>query len=84
MLHCVALVRTDVSEGLSTSTIRGTKICELGMLAITSNGYMLQRNRKDIKFMLSHTMDGMAFKETSLNCYLFVFIEDTNHKGPFQ
>jgi hypothetical protein len=38
MLHCVALVRTDVLEELSASTIRVTRISELGtMLAITSN-----------------------------------------------
>jgi hypothetical protein len=29
MLHCVALVRTDVSEELSASFIRVTRICEL-------------------------------------------------------
>jgi hypothetical protein len=45
MLHCVALVRTDVSEELSTPIIRVTRICELGtMLAITSNRSMLRRN----------------------------------------
>jgi hypothetical protein len=38
MLHCVALVRTDVSEELSTSFIRVTRIGELGTtLAVTSN-----------------------------------------------
>jgi hypothetical protein len=37
MLCCVALVRTHVSEELSTSIIRVTRIGELGrMLAITS------------------------------------------------
>jgi hypothetical protein len=37
MLRHVALVRTDVSEELSTCIIRVTRICELGtMLAITS------------------------------------------------
>jgi hypothetical protein len=36
MLHCVALVRTDVSKGLSTSFIRATRIGELGTtLAVT-------------------------------------------------
>jgi hypothetical protein len=35
MLHRVTLVRTEVSEELSTSIIRVTKICELGtMLAV--------------------------------------------------
>jgi phospholipid N-methyltransferase len=38
MLRHVALVRTDVSEELSTSFIRVTRISELGtMLAVTSN-----------------------------------------------
>jgi hypothetical protein len=36
MLHCVALVRTDVSEELSASFIRVTRIGELGTtLAVT-------------------------------------------------
>jgi hypothetical protein len=38
MLGCVALVRTDVSEELSASFIRVTRIGELGTtLAVTSN-----------------------------------------------
>jgi hypothetical protein len=38
MLHRVALVRTDVSEELSASFIRETRIGELGItLAVTSN-----------------------------------------------
>jgi hypothetical protein len=38
MLHRVALVRTDVSEELSSSFIRVTRISELGTtLAVTSN-----------------------------------------------
>jgi hypothetical protein len=38
MLHCVALIRTDVSEEHGTSIIRMTKIGEWGtVLAITSN-----------------------------------------------
>jgi hypothetical protein len=41
MLRCVALVRTDVSEELSASFIRVTRIGELGTtLAITSNRHM--------------------------------------------
>jgi 7,8-dihydro-6-hydroxymethylpterin-pyrophosphokinase len=36
MLRRVALVRTDVSEELSASFIRVTRIGELGTLAITS------------------------------------------------
>jgi hypothetical protein len=38
MLHRVALVRTDVTEGFSASFIRVTRIAELGTtLAVTSN-----------------------------------------------
>jgi hypothetical protein len=37
MLHRVVLVRTDVSEELSASIIRVTRIGELGTLAVTSN-----------------------------------------------
>jgi hypothetical protein len=45
MLRRVALVRTDVSEELSTSFIRVTRISELGRtLAVTSNRRTLQRN----------------------------------------
>jgi hypothetical protein len=44
MLRLVALVRTDVSEELSASFIRATKIGELGTtLAVTSNRCTLQR-----------------------------------------
>jgi hypothetical protein len=47
MLCHVALVRTDVSEELSTSFIRVTRISELGTtLAVTSNRCTLQRNNK--------------------------------------
>jgi hypothetical protein len=45
MLRHVALVRTDVSEELSASVIRVTRIGELGtMLALTSNPGTLRRN----------------------------------------
>jgi hypothetical protein len=37
MLHCVALVKTDVSQEFSASIIRMTIIGELGTLAVTSN-----------------------------------------------
>jgi hypothetical protein len=37
MLHGVDLVRTDVSEDLSASIIRVTRIGELGTFAVTSN-----------------------------------------------
>jgi demethoxyubiquinone hydroxylase (CLK1/Coq7/Cat5 family) len=45
MLHRVALVRTDVSEELSASIIRVTRIGELGAtLAVTSNRSKLRSN----------------------------------------
>jgi hypothetical protein len=45
MLHHVALVRTDVSEQLSTSFIRVTRISEVGtMLAVTSNRRTFRKN----------------------------------------
>jgi hypothetical protein len=37
MLRRVALVRTDVSEELSASFIRVTRICKLGALAVNNN-----------------------------------------------
>jgi hypothetical protein len=45
MLRRVALVRTDVSEELSASFIRVTRICEIRTtLAVTSNRRTLRRN----------------------------------------
>jgi hypothetical protein len=41
MLRRVALVRTDVSEELSASFIRVTRIGELGTLAVTNNRHRL-------------------------------------------
>jgi hypothetical protein len=47
MLRRVALVRTNVSEELSASFIRVTRIDELGTtLALTSNRRTLRRNIK--------------------------------------
>jgi hypothetical protein len=37
LLHCVALVRTDVLEGHGAFIIRVTRNGELGTLAVTSN-----------------------------------------------
>jgi hypothetical protein len=49
MLRRVALVRTDVSEKLSASFIRVTRIGELGTtLAATSNRRTLRRNSRNI------------------------------------
>jgi hypothetical protein len=47
MLRHVALVKTDVSEELNASSIRVTRISELGTtLAVTSNRRMQRRNTK--------------------------------------
>jgi hypothetical protein len=53
VLRRVALVRTDVSEEVSASFIRVTRIGELGTtLAVTSDRRMLQRNTKGgVKFL---------------------------------
>jgi hypothetical protein len=51
MLPHVALVRTDVSEELSASVIRVTKIGELvTTLAVTGNRRTLRRNTKLLFF----------------------------------
>jgi hypothetical protein len=65
MLPRVGLVRTDISEELSASIIRVTKIGELGTtLAVTSNRCTLQGNclpdNGDDKFLRnvgSYTID---------------------------
>jgi hypothetical protein len=44
MLHCVALVRIDVSDDRVASIIRVRRLIELGTLAVTSNRSMLRRN----------------------------------------
>jgi hypothetical protein len=47
LLRRVALVRTDISEELSASFIKVTRISELGTtLALTSNGRTMRRNTK--------------------------------------
>jgi hypothetical protein len=48
MLRHVALVRTDVSEELSASIVRVTRIGELGTLAVTSNRRMPRRNTMSV------------------------------------
>jgi hypothetical protein len=49
MLRRVALVRIEVSEELSASFIRVTRIGELGTtLAVTSNRRSLRRNTKEV------------------------------------
>jgi hypothetical protein len=86
MLRCVALVRTDVSEELSTSFIRATRIGELGTtLAVTGNRRTLRRNTEychpnegGTKFLRnvgsykSHTAENPRRHHSSV--YLFDFV----------
>jgi hypothetical protein len=58
MLSHVALVRTDVSEELSSSIIRVTRIGELETLPVTSNRRTLQRNM--------YMMEATSSSETSV------------------
>jgi hypothetical protein len=54
MLRRVALVRTDVSEELSASIVRVTRIGELGTtLDVTTNRCTLRRNTKSRPITLS-------------------------------
>jgi hypothetical protein len=63
MINSVALVRTDVSEELSNSFIRVTRIAELGTLAVTSNrpAYV-----PSSPILVSLMMEGLSFSETSV------------------
>jgi hypothetical protein len=53
MLRRVALVRTDVSEELSASFIRLTRIGELGTLTVTSSRGNLRENKLGISSQLA-------------------------------
>jgi hypothetical protein len=61
MIRLVALVRTDVSEELSATFIRVTRIGELGTtLAVTSNRRTLRNIPEDaivLGYKLSHVSD---------------------------
>jgi hypothetical protein len=65
MLRRVALVRTDVSEEFSASTIRVTRIGELGKTsAVTSNDASCEEILCSILFLLM--MEALRSSETSL------------------
>jgi hypothetical protein len=68
MLSRVALVRTDVSEEVSASIIRITRIGELGItLAVTSNRRtLLTTNVVPSSPILVLMMEALIFSETSL------------------
>jgi hypothetical protein len=68
MLRRVALARTDVSEELSASFIRVTRIGELGTtLAVTSNRRMLRRNVTLMKERLSSSETSVLKRTTRRN-----------------
>jgi hypothetical protein len=52
MLCRVALVRTDVSEELSASIIRVTRICELGTTVLPTHAAKKYKVRKPCHFVL--------------------------------
>jgi hypothetical protein len=72
MLHRVALVRTDVSEDLSASILRVTRIGELGKtLAIISNKRTLRRllvmaNVHSSPILVTLIMEALSSSETSV------------------
>jgi hypothetical protein len=71
MLHHVALVRTDVSEELSASVIRVTRIGELGTLAITSNRHMHHQllataNVPSSSILVTLMMEALCSSETAV------------------
>jgi hypothetical protein len=68
MLRRVALVRTYVSEEISASFIRVTRIGELGTtLALTSNRRTLRRNMVTLKMALSSSETLVLTRATRRN-----------------
>jgi hypothetical protein len=70
MLRRVALVTTDVSEELSASIIRVTRISGLGTLAVTSNRCVLQllvtANVPQSPILVPLRMEAIRSAETSV------------------
>jgi hypothetical protein len=71
MLHRVALVRTEVSEELSRSIIRVTRIGELGKSAVTSNRSTLRAcvgccNVPSSPILVTLMIEALSFSETSI------------------
>jgi hypothetical protein len=69
----VDLVRIDVSEELSASIIRVTRISELGTLAITSNRYTLL-------FLVFRIPEDGPSPEPSKFCVICGNVELTRHR----
>jgi hypothetical protein len=77
MLHRVALVRTDVSEKLSASFIKVTRIGEVGTLAVTGNRRTLRllrsvrrlpvtANVPSSRILFTLMVEGIRSSETSV------------------
>jgi hypothetical protein len=73
MLRRVTLVRTDVSEELSASVIRVTRIGELGTtLTVTSNRRTLRRNTKHLTGMPLVEIWASLFQPIQFFCTLSI------------
>jgi hypothetical protein len=71
MLRRVALGRTDISEELSASFIRVTRIGELGTsLAVTSNRRTLRRNNN---FFAAYVSLGVGYTLRALDQVLLLY-----------
>jgi hypothetical protein len=66
MLRRVALVRTDVSEELSASIIRMTRIGELGMLAYLATDALVTANVPSSPILVILIMEALSSSETSI------------------
>jgi hypothetical protein len=67
MLRHVALVRTDVSEEISASIIRVTRIGELGTLAVTSvHQLLVTANVPSSQILVILMMEALSSSETSV------------------
>jgi hypothetical protein len=66
MLRRVTLVRTDVSEGRSVSSIKVTRISELGALAVTSSvcRLLVTANAPSSLILVTLMMDTLRPSET--------------------
>jgi hypothetical protein len=67
MLRHVTLVITDVSEKLSASIIRVTRIGELGMLEVTRNRRTLRRKKLSLYLTTAPRRKARNYAITHLN-----------------
>jgi hypothetical protein len=63
MLHHVTLVRTDVSEELSTSIIRVTRIGELGTMLRSVRRLLVMANVPSLPILVTLMMEALSFSE---------------------